>query len=71
MHRPTPGIGKARGVVEGSSEGRARAWKVKLEERCKRVVTEVDIRTSPASHLVFVLEIFQIWVWKSASRIGT
>jgi hypothetical protein len=62
---------RGRGVGEGSSGGRARMWKVTHEERCKRVKMEVGIRSSPASHLVFVLEISQILVWKSASRFGT
>ena len=41
-----------------------------LPERCKWVGTEVGIRTSVASHLVVVLEISKIQVWKLASRFG-
>ena len=61
---------QGRGVGEGSSGGKARAWDVHIAQRCKRAGTEVGIRTSPASHLVVVLEISQILVWKSASRFG-
>ena len=41
-----------------------------LLERSKWVGTEVGMRTSVASHLVVVLEISNIQVWKSASRFG-
>ena len=54
----------------GSSGGRARACKVSFAERYMAVGTEVGIRTSVAPHLVVVLEISKILVWKSASRFG-
>ena len=61
---------QGRGVGEGTSGGRARVWNMHLTERCKRVRTEAGIRSLPASHLVVVLEISTILVWKSASRFG-
>ena len=62
---------EGRGVGEGSSGGRARVWKVSLAEGYMGVGTEVGILTSVASHLMVVLEISKIQVWKLASRFGT
>ena len=51
--------------------GQGARVKVSLAERYMAVGTEVGTRTSVASHLVVVLEISKILVWKSASIIGT
>ena len=73
--RPSPSrqAHRPKRISEGKGSGgagKARAWKMHLPERCKWVGTEVGIRTSVASHLVVVLEISKIQVWKLASRFG-
>ena len=55
-HRPTP-VSEGKGSVGRELGGQGARVQVHLSQRCKRVGTEVGIRCSPVSHLVFVLEI--------------